>query len=130
MPWTGQVCPFCYIKYANKTGLKKHLLSYTGRWRVPADGVHDVLKIQQLRILKDHFYVENISYRCPSCAIEISDLRKFKEHVFYRWHYGDDYKDNEKPPSFDPEPHKIHVWRPKGTFNFLRLPLGKWPLKL
>lgn len=128
MPWTGQVCPFCHVKYANKTGLKKHLLSYTETWRVPADGIHDVLKIQHLRILKDYFPADKISYRCPSCAMGISDLRRFKEHVFYRWHYGDGYKENDKSlgrPLFDPELHKIHVWRPKGPFNFLRLPLGK-----
>ncbi|CRG91869.1 hypothetical protein PISL3812_08923 [Talaromyces islandicus] len=109
MPWTGQVCPFCHIRYANKTGLRNHLLSYTGRLRVPADGIHDVLKIQGLRILKDYFHEDKISYRCPSCAMGISDLRKFKEHVFYRRHYGDGYKDNDKTrPPFDPEIYKIH----------------------
>lgn len=125
MPWTGQVCPFCHIQYANKTGLRNHLLSYTGRLRVPADGIHDVLKIQGLKILKDYFHEDKTSYRCPSCAMGISDLRKFKEHVFYRQHYGDGYKENKSRPPFDPKLYKIHVWRPKGAFNFLRLPLGK-----
>jgi uncharacterized C2H2 Zn-finger protein len=132
MTWTGQACPFCDIKYANKKGLQNHLLSYTGKWRIPADGIHDVLKIQNLRILKDHSVADNtIFYRCPSCAMGISDLRKFEEHVFYRQHYGDDYnKDTDEKllqgqPSFDPELHKIHVWRPKGPFKFLRLTLGK-----
>lgn len=132
MPWSAQVCPFCHIRYANKTGLRNHLLSYTGRLRVPADGVHDVLKIQRLKILKDHFPADKIAYRCPTCAKNIDDLRNFKEHVFYRRHYGDTNGDTNgdndtsagRPP-FDPELHRIHACQPKGTFHFLRLPLGK-----
>jgi hypothetical protein len=125
MPWTAQTCPFCHNRYANKQGLRHHLLKYTGSWRVPADGVHDVLKIQGLSIMKAYFPGNNkASYQCPSCSKILRGRPKFIEHVFYLQHYNrKSEKGDWDPKLFDPEPYK--VWRPRGVFPFLRLPPGK-----
>ncbi|PTU21288.1 hypothetical protein P175DRAFT_0557946 [Aspergillus ochraceoroseus IBT 24754] len=120
MPWKAQVCPFCQTRYANKQGLINHLLKYTGELRIPADGIHDVLGIQRLSIMKRHFPAEEVSYRCPSCLKAISGQRRFTDHVIYRGHYRHSENHEEKSSRFDPEPFKI--WRPRGTFPLFRLP--------
>ncbi|KKK24460.1 hypothetical protein AOCH_006007 [Aspergillus ochraceoroseus] len=122
MPWKAQVCPFCQTRYANKQGLINHLLKYTGELRIPADGIHDVLGIQRLSIMKRHFPAEEVSYRCPSCLKAISGQRRFTDHVIYRGHYRHSENHEEKSSRFDPEPFKI--WRPRGTFPLFRLPPG------
>ncbi|ODM21401.1 hypothetical protein SI65_02244 [Aspergillus cristatus] len=73
-------------KYVNKTGLRNHLGWYTGDWRIPADGIHDVLSIDQ--ILNPPDPDRQNQYRCPSCAKIIDSRRNFMEHVWYRRHYG------------------------------------------
>ena len=84
MPWQPQVCPFCHKHYANKKGLRNHLYSYIGIWRFPADGIHDVLKID--RIL--HAGRKDLAYKCPSCSLILTPKAAFVDHVFYRKHYG------------------------------------------
>lgn len=126
MPWKGQPCPFCHIKYANKKGLRDHLLKYAGRWRLPADGIHDVLKIQSLRVMNGYFEkTDKVSYRCPICDNVFGVRRRFIEHVIHYQHYdsyGKAISSSLKLP-FHPEHYKI--WRPKGMFPFLRLAPGK-----
>ncbi|PLB54758.1 hypothetical protein P170DRAFT_505455 [Aspergillus steynii IBT 23096] len=93
MPWSAQICPFCHKRYANKTALKNHLSEYTGRWRLPADGHHDVLQIKKvIRRLYPSFYDkdEDRKYRCWTCSKIIPSRRRFTEHVVYRSHCGFD----------------------------------------
>ncbi|KAL3480048.1 hypothetical protein BJX99DRAFT_221156 [Aspergillus californicus] len=124
MPWQAQKCPFCPKKYANKKGLIDHLLGYTGQIRWPADGIHDVLKIQSLPIMKAYFTKENAetSYRCPSCQRVIDVQYQFIEHVVLRRHYKDEgsKEDAMSKGNFNPKPYR--VWKRKGAFPFLRLP--------
>lgn len=133
----AQLCPFCAQEFTNIKALKKHLLKYTARWRIPADRVHDVLEIKNLVIMKDHFGDDEdtggrrgdrkASYKCPSCAKLIRQRRNFIEHVFYQQHYVaiDGLKGIPESPGFsiDPEPHRI--WPPTDKFDFLALPSGK-----
>lgn len=132
MPWKAQTCPFCSKKYANKKGLQSHLVKYTGEWRYPADGVHDVLEIKKLAIMNPYFRDEKAAsqgphYKCPTCAKIFSGQRSFMDHVFYLQHYGDDeggaIAKSLQSSSFDTEPYR--VWQPQGSFPFLKLPLGK-----
>lgn len=119
------LCPFCEHKFSNLRGVREHLKQYTRRWRIPADGIHDVSEIKNLVIMKNYFHSQEeeeeeaggeggdkkTSYKCPSCAKVIFQRRKFIEHVVYRQHYidNDGVKGNPKSPgfSFDPEPYKV-----------------------
>ncbi|GKZ24684.1 hypothetical protein AbraIFM66951_003495 [Aspergillus brasiliensis] len=110
MPWTGNTCQFCQKRYANKRALYNHLSDYTGTWRVPADGLHDVLQIKQAirRLYPSSYEVdEDRKYRCWTCCKIITSRRRFTEHVIYRQHCG-----------FDPE-----SWAARGRLN-----LRKWSL--
>lgn len=127
-------CPFCAHEFTNIRGIIKHLLKYTARWLIPADGVHDVSGIKNLVMMKDHFDDQEevgggdkkASYKCPSCAKVIYQRRRFIEHVVYRQHYVaiDGLKATPESPGFsiDPEPYKI--WPPAKIFAFLALPPG------
>ncbi|KAE8147619.1 hypothetical protein BDV25DRAFT_131914 [Aspergillus avenaceus] len=127
MPWKAQVCPFCGIRYVNKTGLRNHLLRYIGVYRIPADGTHDVLKIEKfLNMDSDSLDIGNTPYKCPSCSEIIMHQRRFIDHVYYRQHYSDSEKQGSlatrRRSRYDPEPHRM--WQPTGPFPFLRLPPG------
>jgi hypothetical protein len=39
-------CPFCRKRWMSGEGLTRHLDQYVGVFRCPADGIHDVLRIQ------------------------------------------------------------------------------------
>ncbi|KAI9371082.1 hypothetical protein BJX61DRAFT_512750 [Aspergillus egyptiacus] len=111
MPGTANTCQFCRKRYANKRALYKHLSEYTGTWRLPADGLHDVLQIEQaIRRLYPSAYEadEDRKYRCWTCCKTITSRRRFTEHVIYRQHCG-----------FDPESSAA-----RGS----RLNLRKWSL--
>lgn len=136
------LCPFCEHKFANLRGVREHLKEYTRRWRIPAEGIHDVSEIKNLVIMKNYFHSQEeeeaaaaggggnkkIAYKCPSCAKVIFQRRKFIEHVVYRQHYIDidGVKRNPKSSgfSFDPEPYKISPSTVK--FSFHALPPGKY----
>ena len=134
------LCPFCEHKFANLRGVREHLKQYTRRWRIPADGIHDVSAIKNLVIMKNYFHYQEEeeeaaggggdkkpSYKCPSCAKVIYQRRKFIEHVVYRQHYIDidGVKGDPKSSgfSFDPESYKVSPSR--GKFPFQALPPGK-----
>ncbi|OGM50631.1 hypothetical protein ABOM_000668 [Aspergillus bombycis] len=128
MPWQAQVCTFCEKQYVHKRGLRDHLHRYTGEVRIPADGIHDVLKIE--RIL-DPDARNQCQYRCPVCSKIINLRRQFIEHVIYARHDnvsdGDSQqgtkrrrRNREWPFRFEEE--TVKVWQRKGTFPFLRLP--------
>ncbi|KAA8646725.1 uncharacterized protein ATNIH1004_005400 [Aspergillus tanneri] len=110
MPWSTKICQFCRKRYANKRALYNHLSEYIGAWRLPADGIHDVLQIEQvIRRLYPSAYEadEDRKYRCWTCCKIITSRRRFTEHVIYRRHCG-----------FDPE-----SWTGRGSMN-----LRKWSL--
>lgn len=91
MPGNAQICPFCPKRYVNKTGLRNHLSNYTGEWRYPADGIHDVLQIEHVfRRLSPSAYEadEHRRYKCWTCSEIIPSRRRFTEHVVYRGHCG------------------------------------------
>lgn len=144
MPWELQVCRFCRKGYGHKTGLRDHLSQYVGEWRLPADGIHDVLEIQ-----KDLYPdADHSEYRCPSrdCRRIIATRQKFTEHVITKSHWGGfperplkglfgsnqdtdeesiDLSDiSEWVLPFDEE--AVKVFEPEGTFPFLRLSLGQY----
>ncbi|KAB8266019.1 hypothetical protein BDV32DRAFT_143754 [Aspergillus pseudonomiae] len=128
MPWQAQVCTFCEKQYVHKRGLRDHLYRYTGERRIPADGIHDVLKIE--RIL-DPDARDQCQYRCPGCSKIINLRRQFIEHVIYSGH--DNVPDGDSQPGtkrrrrnrewpFRFEEETVKVWQRTGTFPFLRLP--------
>lgn len=134
MPWKAQVCEFCQKRYVNKTGLRNHLSDYTGKWRLPADRIHDVLKIEQiLRCLSPSAYEadEHRKYKCWTCSAVINSRRRFIEHVVYRAHCGfhPDALDGSQTSRrrlrtwWLPFPEETVLIREE-TFPFLRLPLG------
>ncbi|KUL85804.1 hypothetical protein ZTR_07371 [Talaromyces verruculosus] len=140
MPWELQVCRFCGKGYAHKTGLRNHLSQYVGKWRLPADGIHDVLEIHEI-LYPD---ADHREYRCPSrdCRKIIVTRQKFTEHVVTKAHWGafperplrsllgsnqdvdeesiDLSTISEWVLPFDEE--AVKVFEPEGTFPFLLLP--------
>lgn len=148
MPWELQVCRFCGKGYAHKTGLRNHLSLYVGGWRIPADGIHDVLEIQKILYPDD----DHSEYRCPSrdCREIIATRQKFTEHVIKKSHWGGFPERPLKGPlgsnedideesidlsnisewvlPFDEE--AVKVFEPEGTFPFLRLPPGQYDIEM
>ena len=137
MPWKAQVCTFCKKRYANKTGLRTHLAWFVGEWRLPADGVHDVLQIARtLRRLSPSTVDdedERFHYRCWTCSKVFKSRWRFQEHVIYRRHCQEVPRPvTDAPPKkrarglrswqlpFDEE----HVLIKQRTFPSLKLPLG------
>lgn len=148
MPWELQVCRFCGKGYGHKTGLRNHLSQYVGNWRIPADGVHDVLEIQKILYPDD----DHSEYRCPSrhCREIIATRQKFTHHVIAYSHWGrfsqvpqrdvlGSNKDTDEESidlsnvsgwvlPFDEE--AVKVFKPEGSFPFLRLPPGQYDTEL
>lgn len=148
MPWELQVCRFCGKGYGNKTGLRNHLSQYVGEWRIPADGIHDVLAIREIL----HPDEDRRKYHCPSrdCGRVISTRQKFTEHVVAFSHWGEfsegpvrnlmgGNQDSDEESidisnvsewalPFDEE--AVRVFEPEGPFPFLRLPPGQYHLRL
>lgn len=136
MPGKAQICPFCQKRYVNKTGLRNHLFKYTGEWRFPADGIHDVLQIEHvLRRLSPSAYEadEHRKYKCWTCFEIINSRRRFTEHVVYRGHCG------FQPEALDKAKKgrlRLRTWClpfaettvliREEPFPFLHLPLGQW----
>lgn len=145
MPWELQVCRFCGKGYGHKTGLRNHLSQYVGDWRIPADGIHDVLAIQ--KILRPEDDDSAPEYRCPSrhCRKIIATRQKFTEHVITESHWGGfpsgplggplgsstyPYEDVDLSrisewvlPFHEKE---VKIFQREGSFPFLRLPLGQY----
>ena len=91
MPWTPTICQFCQKRYTNKRALYNHLSEYIGTWRLPADGIHDVLQIKQvIRRLYPSAYEtnEDCRYRCWTCCKILTSRRRFTEHIIHRRHCG------------------------------------------
>lgn len=131
MPWKAQLCPFCEKQYANKSGLRNHLSWYRGEWRFPADGIHDVLKIQEIL---DPESRNQCQYQCPSYSTIIESRQSFLDHVFNRNHYGSydrrirstrKARRYSKAWPFRFEEEEVKVTQHKGVFPFLHLPFGK-----
>ncbi|RAK97629.1 uncharacterized protein BO80DRAFT_467671 [Aspergillus ibericus CBS 121593] len=78
MPWKKHACPFCPKRFKITGDLWHHLASYTGEWRIRADGKHDVLQINQLF---DPGAIDNSPYRCPSCRQIIFGRQRFQDHI-------------------------------------------------
>ncbi|QGA19186.1 hypothetical protein EYB26_006874 [Talaromyces marneffei] len=136
MPWELQVCRFCQKKYGNKTGLRRHLIQYIDEWRIPADGIHDVLEIQRILYPED----DDNEYQCPSrdCREIIATRQKFIQHVVTKLHWGgfpegplrgsNDANDESVDLSnisewvlpFDEK--VVKIFKPEGPFPLLRLP--------
>ncbi|KAJ5179570.1 hypothetical protein N7492_002780 [Penicillium capsulatum] len=129
MPWSAQACPFCPKQYANKTGLLNHLLRYVAAWRLPADGVHDVLKcMDAIRLVSPTTCAEDDGrrYRCWTCFEVFKSLPRFRDHVIYRGHCQEVPRWKTRPPKkramrlpFD----IAHVLVPEREFPFMELPL-------
>ncbi|RAK97628.1 uncharacterized protein BO80DRAFT_481970 [Aspergillus ibericus CBS 121593] len=128
MPWKAQTCRFCHKRYANKAGLRTHYERYIHRWRIPADGVHDVLRIEEL--LNGNYIDSKIKYQCPTCSKVIFPRRRFIQHVRDRRHYGDHNFKKKQPttkrrPSWVlPFPEESVMVQTK-PFPFFRLPYGQ-----
>lgn len=137
MPWKAQVCAFCKKRYANKTGLRTHLSWFVGEWRLPSDGVHDVLKIAPIlrRLCPPSIDEEDdqFQYRCWTCSKVFKSRWRFQEHAIYRRHC------QEVPRPVDNAPPKkrargLRAWQlpfdeelvliKQETFPFLKLPFG------
>lgn len=98
---------------------------------MPADGIHDVLKIERI-LHRDKR--EECQYQCPVCSKIINRRFNFIEHVIYSKH--DDVLNSDSQKStwrrhrdrgwpFRFEEQMVKVWQRKGQFPFLRLPLGR-----
>ncbi|OOF98136.1 hypothetical protein ASPCADRAFT_128311 [Aspergillus carbonarius ITEM 5010] len=50
MPWNAHTCRFCHKRYTSTVLFlfQSHLQSYVREWRIPGDGIHDVLQIKQI----------------------------------------------------------------------------------
>ncbi|PYI06447.1 hypothetical protein BO78DRAFT_418620 [Aspergillus sclerotiicarbonarius CBS 121057] len=103
MPRETHACPFCPRKYKNEARLRCHLSSYTGEWRVRADGKHDVLQINEIL---DPEANDDSPYRCPSCPNIILGRRRFLDHI----HASAHAKFIPRPPDWD---------RLRGTWDLL-----------
>lgn len=134
MPWSVQKCPFCPKKYANKRALYNHLSEYTGSWRLPTDGHHDVPQIKQvIRRLYQASAREtddDRKYKCWTCSKIILSRWRFTEHVVYRQHCGYDPKELAGRGRLSARKWSLPfdentVLLPEDPFPFLRLPLGK-----
>ncbi|KAJ9229418.1 hypothetical protein DTO169E5_8874 [Paecilomyces variotii] len=123
-------CPFCpYDSTYDKTSLREHLSQYTATCRIPADGVHDVLQIQEM--LHPGFKHWR-QYRCPACSKVINSRRRFIEHVSKLNHYGryggrtrrryHDDEDEEHPWPLPFKKKDVAIPKWTGVFDFLRLP--------
>lgn len=127
MPRQSQQCPFCQKPLSNKKALHKHLTSYIGEWRFPADGKHDALQIQS------HLRQDRQRYQCWTCSKILNSRGHFREHVIYRGHCG--LKDSEasiqvkKPSRRDwddwllPFDEELVIVKDE-SFQFLGLPTG------
>lgn len=144
MPWELQVCRFCGKGYGHKTGLRNHLSQYVEEWRIPADGIHDVLEIQKFLFPDD----DHSEYRCPSrdCRKIIATRQKFTEHVIKNSHWGgfpegpvrgllgsnkDTWEESIELSNISDwvlpfDEKAVEVFKPEGSFPFLRLPPGQY----
>jgi hypothetical protein len=145
MPWELQVCRFCQKGYGNKTGLRKHLSQYVDEWRIPADGIHDVLEIE--KFLYPEYEDSLPKYQCPfrDCGVILATRKIFTEHVIAKSHWGDFPEGPLRGllGSRDPDEESadlsnidewvlpfdekaVKVFQPQGPFPFLRLPPGQY----
>ncbi|PYI06448.1 hypothetical protein BO78DRAFT_469855 [Aspergillus sclerotiicarbonarius CBS 121057] len=126
MPWDAQTCRFCHKRFVNNTLLWNHLNRYIDRWRIPADGIHDVLQIEQILYFNDQDTKEK--YQCPTCSKVIRSRRRFIDHVIYRGHYGDPDPGKKQPTTKRrrqwvlPFSEESVIVQPQAPFPFLRLP--------
>ncbi|KAJ9299756.1 hypothetical protein DTO271G3_2640 [Paecilomyces variotii] len=122
-------CPFCPYSTRFQDSLRAHLSQYTATCRIPADGVHDVLKIQEMLHPGFKYWCQ---YRCPACSKVINSRRRFVEHVLKLDHYGKyggrtrrryyDDEDEEHPWPLPFKKKDVSIPKWTGVFDFLRLP--------
>ena len=77
MTWELQIRRVGGKGHANKTGLRKHLSQYVADWRIPADGIHDVLEIQKILDANRPYS----RYRCPGFFWVVAGRKKFTQHM-------------------------------------------------
>lgn len=121
MPWEPRICYYCDKKYANRQGLRTHLGRYVGEWRLPADGVHDALEIDQILNPERH----EPEYKCPDCSLIITPRSKFVGHLVYRHNYENHVHGRDPAWPFAFGEDEVKVFQPEGPFPFLRLPFGE-----
>lgn len=136
IPSRKKSCPFCgaeeppaWLLWNSGNWLEYHLLDYIGCDRIPADGIHDVLKIRSLPIMSSilrHLHPgEQIPgekpcfYQCPFCPARRDTIGWFIGHVQREPHY------NGSSMAVLLKACTVPKWQPKGPFNFLGLPAGK-----
>ncbi|PWY87338.1 hypothetical protein BO94DRAFT_585886 [Aspergillus sclerotioniger CBS 115572] len=83
MTWKAPTCPFCHKRQASKALLQSHLQSYVKEWRIPADGIHDVLQIKQL--LDSPISEESVEAQQQTKPFPFLSLPYDVRHIFYRF---------------------------------------------
>lgn len=127
-------CPFCEYHASTEKALHEHLGQYAGTHRIPADGVHDVLLIQEMIHPGFKYWCQ---YQCLSCSKIYNSRRRYIEHVRTLWHYGhykrirfwgwsDADTDTEDPWPLPFGRKVVSIPKKTGMFPFLRLPHGKY----
>ncbi|GAD93012.1 hypothetical protein AOR_1_648174 [Paecilomyces variotii No. 5] len=123
-------CPFCEYSTSTEDALHAHLGEYTGTYRIHADGVHDVLLIQEMIHPGFKYWCQ---YRCLSCSKIFNSRRRYIDHVSTLSHYGrygsiESSSWSDTGIEFDenwPLPFhrkKVSILKKTGVFPFLSLP--------
>ncbi|KAJ5130204.1 uncharacterized protein N7515_006243 [Penicillium bovifimosum] len=115
-------CPFCDKRYVNKTALSKHLKQYITEWRLPVDGKHYLLEVQNV------LHPNQRSYQCWTCSKILESRGDFQKHVIHYQHCGLNDTMRRKQPTRGnrdkwmlPFDEKLAIIEEK-KFNFLGLP--------
>jgi hypothetical protein len=109
------------------------LQQYVTALRIPADGIHDILEINE--ILHPGSKKPVKQYQCPGCPERISDQAKFVKHVVNKGHLGKWAEEFDRGIEGKCESGRtwalpfneesVLVIERKGAFKFLSLPYGQ-----
>jgi hypothetical protein len=135
MPSSPPTCPLCQEEFISNYALRRHLSLYISEWRLPADGIHDVLRVQNaICSLRPSSYNldGNHFYKCWTCSKTIWLRWRFIQHVVCSGHCGMEQRDSGRRRRHHQD---FRTWRfpfaeesvlvREKPFPFLRLPLGE-----